>query len=436
MKKEKSHQEITTADDTSIGFEYQYYYFLYLILGLESGESIGLEIKDDIHIDFPGEKQTLLQLKHSVQTNAKGEIINLRESDVDLWKTIYNWIKVINDTAEGRSELKLQIEYITKTNFILVSNKADNIKNQFLVNFEKYKQGVLNIEEFKIYLREKYDTGIKKKEDKKNEDKGDENKGDEKLLLYIEELINQENQWLEKFLEKLSFSLNEDDLIERIRLRIKAKFVPKNMIEDVFNSLDSNIRRDNYIAIKKRDRIEYSFDDLYEKYTRCFLLGRTNRRIIRREKPLIEGKPEEQLFITQLEDIGVISKEDEDYKDQIIKRTVAKLLTYNNLEQWKQEGELMSTEKEKFDGESLYEWGVIFDKTYTKLKRKIRLKNAQIDENELLDLANECLDEILSKKLNFDDTQLDLEISNGQYYLLSDKPIIGWRYDWDKRYKK
>lgn len=427
----RPHQEITAAEDKSIGFEYQYYYFLYLILGLQSGESIGLEIKDDIHIDFQNGNQTFLQLKHSVQTNSKGEIINLRESDMDLWKTIYNWIKVVNDAAEGRTELKSQIEYIKKTNFILVSNKAYNIKNQFLVNLEKFKQSVLGIEEFKAWIREKYDTGVKKKEDKNS----GENKGDDKQLLYIGELLNQENQWLEKFFEKMSLNLDEDDLIERIKLRIKAHFVPENRIEDVFNSLDSNIRRDNYISVKKRDRIEYSFDDLHERYTRCFLLGRTNRPIVRRLKPVIEGNPEEQLFIKQLEDIGVISKEDVDYKDQIIKRTVAKLLTYNNLEQWKQDGELISTDIERFDQESKYEWEVIFDTIYKKLKRKLRLK-AQVDEDELIDLANECLDGVLSKKLNFDDTQLDLELSNGQYYLLSDEPKIGWRYDWDTRYKK
>ncbi|WP_121664501.1 hypothetical protein [Metabacillus litoralis] len=430
MTKVKSHQDITAAEDKSIGFEYQYYYFLYLILGLESGESIGLEIKDDIHIDYQDGTQTLMQLKHSIQTNAQDEIINLRESDVDLWKTIYNWIKVINDTAEKRKDLNSQLEFIKKTNFILISNKADNTINNFLVNHRKFKDGVFSIEEFKEYLKEKYSAGIKKQEDKK-----DDEKGENKVLLYIKELLNQNDEWLSVFLEKLSFSLNEDDLFGRIRLRIKAKFVPEDNIDDVFNSLDSNIRRDNYITIKQRGRIEYSFDDLYEKYTRCFLLGKTNKKVVRRDKPIIEGNPEEQLFIKQLEDIGVISEEDDDYKDQVIKRTIAKLLTFNNLEQWKQEGEIMSLEKDRFDEESIYEWEVIFNSTYSKLKRKLRLKGTHVDENELIDLANLCLDEILSKKLNIDETQLDLEMSNGQFYLLSDKPLIGWRYDWGKRYK-
>ncbi|WP_058307352.1 ABC-three component system protein [Gracilibacillus massiliensis] len=430
MTNVKSHQEATAAEDKSIGFDYQYYYFLYLILGLGTGESIGLEVKDDIHIDFPDNKQTLLQLKHSVQTNAQGEIINLRESDTDLWKTIYNWVKVINDKIEGRETLDSRIEFIKRTDFILITNKAFNTKNQFLVNLEKLKEGKMDTKEFKDYFKKKYDLKLTKKVAKESSEK----KGEDKLLLYIKEFLDQEDQWLEEFLKKLSFSLNEDDLIERIKLRIKAKFIPENKIEDVFNSLDSNIRRDNYIAIKKGERIEYSFDNLHERYTRCFLLGRTDRRIIRRDKPSIEEIPEEQLFIKQLEDIGIISKEDDDYQDQVIQRTIAKLITFNNLEKWKQEGELTSTEQESFDRESIYEWKVVFDRTYRKVKRKFR-DDSIVDEIELIDLANECLDDVLSKKLNIQETQLDLEMSNGQYYLLSDKPLVGWRYDWGKRYK-
>ncbi|MCY7919688.1 ABC-three component system protein [Bacillus vallismortis] len=430
MTNVKSHQEATAAEDKSIGFDYQYYYFLYLILGLGTGESIGLEVKDDIHIDFPDNKQTLLQLKHSVQTNAQGEIINLRESDTDLWKTIYNWVKVINDKTEGREKLDSRIEFIKRTDFILITNKAYNNKNQFLVNLEKLKEGKMDTKEFKDYFKKKYDLKLTKKVAKESSEK----KGEDKLLLYIKEFLDQEDQWLEEFLKKLSFSLNEDDLIERIKLRIKAKFIPVNKIEDVFNSLDSNIRRDNYIAIKKGERIEYSFDNLHERYTRCFLVGRTDRRIIRRDKPSIEEIPEEQLFIKQLEDIGIISKEDDDYQDQVIQRTIAKLITFNNLEKWKQEGELTSTEQESFDRESIYEWRVVFDRTYRRVKRKFR-EDSIVDEIELIDLANDCLDDVLSKKLNIQETQLDLEMSNGQYYLLSDKPLVGWRYDWGKRYK-
>ncbi len=99
----RNFQDKTNAEDKSIGFDYQYYYFLYLLLGLEEGQKIGIEVKDDVHIDLNDGSQVLLQLKHSIQTNTSGKVVNLTERDSDLWKTISNWVNIINDPLDGRS---------------------------------------------------------------------------------------------------------------------------------------------------------------------------------------------------------------------------------------------------------------------------------------------------------------------------------------------
>jgi hypothetical protein len=72
---------------------------------LKSGQSVGYEVKDDVHIDKPDGKQILIQLKHSIETKSDGKIFNLTEKDPDLWKTISNWVKIINDKAENRITL-------------------------------------------------------------------------------------------------------------------------------------------------------------------------------------------------------------------------------------------------------------------------------------------------------------------------------------------
>ena len=77
-------QNNSSAADTSIGFDYQFYYFFFLILGLKHGEKIGLEVKDDVHLDLPGGQTILIQTKHSVQTTNGDAIINLTERDKDL----------------------------------------------------------------------------------------------------------------------------------------------------------------------------------------------------------------------------------------------------------------------------------------------------------------------------------------------------------------
>lgn len=46
MSKLSSVADSVSAADKSIGFDYQYYYFLYKGLTMKKGETVGLEVKD------------------------------------------------------------------------------------------------------------------------------------------------------------------------------------------------------------------------------------------------------------------------------------------------------------------------------------------------------------------------------------------------------
>ncbi|MGT2431936.1 hypothetical protein ACU4GI_25965 [Cupriavidus basilensis] len=67
MSKDKSFSDKTSADDKSIGFDYQYYYFLDKVLNLKTGQSAGLEVKDDVHTELDVDVNILFQIKHTVQ---------------------------------------------------------------------------------------------------------------------------------------------------------------------------------------------------------------------------------------------------------------------------------------------------------------------------------------------------------------------------------
>src|SRR5690606_29203297 len=126
MSKGKSIQEKTSADSKSIGFDYQYYYFLNELLQIKEGQTVGYEVKDDVHIEMRDGMETLIQLKHSISSTG-----TLSEKDEDLWKTISNWIDIITDSTLGRSASVSQIEFIKKTNFLLVTNKSNSSRNEF-----------------------------------------------------------------------------------------------------------------------------------------------------------------------------------------------------------------------------------------------------------------------------------------------------------------
>lgn len=94
-----------TAGPQAIGFDYQFYYFMYLSLQLSKGQKIGFEVKDDVHIDTP-EGQILYQIKHSIQKNKDGETQNLTLMDIDLWKTLSNWADMINSEKSNPDYIK------------------------------------------------------------------------------------------------------------------------------------------------------------------------------------------------------------------------------------------------------------------------------------------------------------------------------------------
>lgn len=70
-----------SAADTSIGFEYQYSYYLDRLINLKTGQSVGLEVRDDVHSDLQDGSCILVQLKHTVRTNAAGNPVALTELD-------------------------------------------------------------------------------------------------------------------------------------------------------------------------------------------------------------------------------------------------------------------------------------------------------------------------------------------------------------------
>ncbi|GAO42325.1 hypothetical protein [Flavihumibacter petaseus] len=75
----------TSAAETAIGFDYQFYYCFLLMLGIESDQTITFEDKDDIAIELNNGNIVLIQTKHTLQTNYQSDPINLTERDHDLW---------------------------------------------------------------------------------------------------------------------------------------------------------------------------------------------------------------------------------------------------------------------------------------------------------------------------------------------------------------
>lgn len=397
MVSKKSHADKTTAADKAIGFDYQYYYFLYKILKLGKNESVGLEVKDDVHSELSNNYQLFIQLKHTTQRSRNGRPKNLTTFDPDLWKTLSNWSKIISDKSSEREVVTAQLDFIGRTEFMLVTNKSHTKKCDFFTILQDTRTARTKIE----FLKSKtIDQGIQG---------------------YIKDVLNLSDNVLEAFLRKVRVELEVDEIVERCKEAIVEHHVDKKRVEQFFRDLDSHIRQDNFIMIRAGGKIVISFEDFSRKYRRYFDIARSTDLKIRQYHKALPASLEKQIFIQQLVDIGDIKSTSVEEMSQY---THFLLTVESNIERWYQEGDITSEEVDAFNREAKLRWQNKFRSTYRRLKSK-----------DLNMLAFEVLDEMRQQRLEIGTQPVGTEFSNGEYYLLSDLLEIGWQHNWDKKYK-
>jgi hypothetical protein len=416
---DKNQYEVTAAETKSIGFDYQYYYFLLLLLRLRAGQKIGLEVKDDVHIEFEDGKLILLQLKHTTQTASSGSLINLTERDSDLWKTINNWISIVQDEAEGRKAERSQLAFLANTSFVLVSNKSNNTRNKFFTKVNDLNLGAITVEDFKKYLNELLTNT-------------EDTEANTDLRNRITKLHDLKDKTLLAFVKKIEFQLGEDDLISKIKKEIEGFMIQPEKVDDVYANLNSALRDNNYITVKSKAKIEINHSEFLNKYRNCF--GRMRALPIRKIDPILPDDYNAQMFVKQLIDIGDV---DTSEKDQIIGYTKLRLLMYNNMAQWIHNGELTGPQKQDFERICVTHWNNTFRASHQKNRSAINQGSSMGSlEDDIVDAANKCLFELRKIILKIEDEELDLEVSNGQFYQLADELKIGWHLDWENKYKR
>lgn len=333
-------------------------------------------------------------------------------------------MKIINDEVENRTTLDMQIKFINKTDFHLITNKSESKENEFLEKITFFQKSQITVQQIKDYLLTISTPAP--------------GKSSSMVDTYIMLLIKQEPSWLKAFFSKLIVEHNKDDLIANIKVKIKEKNVKDTRIDDVFSSVDSHLRRMMYDDIKARKKIVITFEDYYRNFTRYFELGRNKKLPIRLEtkKVSIPVNAQTHISIRQLIDAEILSEVDEDFDETVVNIFTSKYELNNNLIKWIQDSDITEDDKKAFDKESSDRWAVIFKSVYSKILRKLRTTTIDtIDQEELIELASTCYYKTLELQLTIDETELTTNMSNGQFYLLSDKPTLGWHFNWKERYK-
>lgn len=400
----KQHIDKTSAEDKSIGFDFQYYYFLNELLKLKKGETLGLEVMDDVHTELSDNTQIFVQLKYTVQTQKDGSPINLTTLDSDFWKTLSNWCKVVVDGEAGRSEEQPQLEFVGRTVFLLASNKSENEKNKTVNAILSYQGKQISHSALIEKIKEIQGAAT-----------------DKKIVGYIADALGLSENVSIALFKKLRFDLGCDDIIKLCKESISEKLIDPTRVDDVFRSLDSQIRSDNFSLVSNRQKIQISYDDFVKKYRVHFDKARNRSLTVHRhfDMPKIIG---EQLFIRQLIDIGDVTEDD---LERITRLLYHQLLAKNSLDGWLHEGEITSLDVLDLEEDAITSWENRHRKAY---------RNVQPEDN-LNELAQNVVDELRAEKLSISQQQMERPFSNGEYYDLCEQKRIGWRNDWKEKYK-
>ncbi|TDE29378.1 hypothetical protein E0I61_09465 [Flavobacterium ranwuense] len=399
-----------TVGPQTIGFDYQFYYFIYLSLNLKFGEKIGFEVKEDIHIDVADGTTVLLQMKHSVLQNAAGQIQNLTSLDSDLWKTLSNWsdfIKVDKNNTDN---------FLNKHIFILVTNK-NHWDNNFIDALEIFKTD-LDLDKLLDIL-----SALEAKTQ------------DTILKSYIKNVRTLGKKRCKSFFKKLGIETGVDDIIQKIKNKILENVKQHKFIDPVFESLSSNMYLAKFTDIKDRKKFEISFDDFNIRFGKCFQVAFVTGSLPQRNLPvLLPENLEEQIFIKQLIDIGEVDSGSiyiRDYTTQMLK-------FLNDFTYWSEESFLLPMDVESFKQNSIQTWLNEFKVKYRNIEKRIKLgENLNDLEEDIKSMGLEIVDYVKRQNLPIPGfAALGLESSNGHYYVLSDKLEIGWHLDWKEKYKK
>jgi len=400
MQKTASFSDAVSAADTSIGFEYQYYYYLDRLVNLKTGQSVGLEVKDDVHSDLQDGYSILVQLKHTVQTNAFGAPTALTELDSDLWKTLHNWAKIICDDTQHRNTAPKQLEYIKKTEFHLVTNKSHSSANKFLAVIVEFQESLKTAED----LRDAIDRLEKKTTNAA-------------LKTYIQTVLDLSVEVFADFFKKVRFELGLDKIIARVKRSIREKFVDEEKIDSVFERLDSNIREDNFHNVKKGVTLQLTFDEFWKKYKKVFGDGRSKKLQYTKFSPPLPSDLFAQTFVRRLLEVGAIEQND---VDSAVEYTLSKLRLVTCLDKWRHQGQVVSDDITALHDDVIIRWRNEFQVAFRKCT----------SEQDIADAAINMLTHLRRERFILDETELPTELSNGELYHLSDIARIGWHKNW------
>lgn len=414
--KPSKEQSKRSAADIFIAFEYQWDYFVLSLLSksIDSTTEVSFELFDDVAIQKGQNYIVLCQVKHSVQKSKERKTINLSNRDVDLWKTISTWIKIIDEIDPSERD-----NYLSNVEFHLVTNKTSE-KNKFVKALNSFSDRN-NFSDFKAKIEDIAKSG----------------RADSEITVAITSFLSK--SYLEKFVKRIVVISKPDCLKNEILSMLHTRtLIAKSKVRQVYNSLMTELRDVVKSDIENRKAIVFTGETFADQFQAVFEIGRTTINF-RHDYDFtdFDGDPQNLLFIQQLDAIKELPKLEGKRMDAIVSYTKEWFQFKNNLHELTDNNILIGDDILKLSDDVKAAWNNYHNSAY-------RMLDQSSSEDELCKAGCSVVDNMRGEYFNVGNAPLGQMLSHGCIYyysntpthLISDLPYIGWHIDWESKFKK
>ena len=421
MSKEKklhTAEEQFTAMDKIGGFIYQFHCFLYHVLTMNKGEVVSFEKLDDAAVEA-GNLITLYQAKHTIQVDAEGEKKALTNRSTDLWKAIDVWRKlIVGKTDEKRSDADKQ-EYIAKHRFVFFSNKLPD-NNKFVSLCEEVKNGADN-DRIDAVLDEITQEG----RPREGTTQPANNPGRTTQMM-IDDL--KAFGLRAEFLKQIAFEAKSQDEVKKDcidHIADKVRFSDEDAPE-VFKDFLAEAVDDFFERADKGTPLSYTYEEQRKRFERVFQFHRAEKLNFR---IIMEEYRKEFLDLICIQQLIKVKDFASSETEEVAKYASHFYSFKNRYDELWEDNKILIDEDKEFWADAYAFWDNQFKHAYRKL-------DDSASEDVIIDKAQEILFAVRQHKLKLCKEELSQYISDGAFYYLSDKCIIGWHKSWMEFFKK
>lgn len=369
-----------------LGYSLQFPRALFHLLTSSPGDCVSIEVIGDVATQKNDSSLITEEDKSSIVGNP------ITNKSTDLWKTLFNWIKAIND---GDID-------VNTTRFILFSNQAG-------------QSGIVDI----FSLATNKDTAIAAIETAKN--KLTDIKEGHAIWKYFDYTINTHQKFLVEVIQRFELQIGKGASYDGLREELRKKQIAQSQVEFVLDSLSGWLQENILEKIAAKNNAIVSWEEYDHKFQVLFDRSRKRELI----DFTLQSKPDSDqidshlkvrpTYIRQLDIIGMND-------DEVVRAVSDYMRAEINRAKW--------IEDEIIDENVAQEFENKLSSYCRNQTKKIEITQSSLSHQEKGQLLySDCM---MRNEMIRGESPPDSTIS-GTYHALADKPILGWHSDWKKK---